>query len=116
MRPAALKRTKSSVGDYSGTNVLVGAGVRNSWNVWRLLNTPDMLAPKVASFITKHEDALAQEERWRAKIHFLLGVPSTRKEVTGKEGAISYKKIRKKMSTDGCGACGYSETKLIEFV
>ena len=68
MRPAALKRTKSSVGDYSGTNVLVGAGVRNSWNVWRLLNTPDMLAPKVASFITKHEDALAQEERWRAKM------------------------------------------------
>ena len=28
--------------------------------VWRLLNTPDMLAPKVASFVSKHEDALAQ--------------------------------------------------------
>ena len=63
-----------------------------------------------------NDQRMSIEERWRAKIHFILGVPSTRDEVTGKEGAVSYGKIRKKMSNDGCGAFGYAETKFADFI
>ena len=63
-----------------------------------------------------NDQRMTIEERWRAKIHFLLGVPSTRKEVTGNKGTVNYSKLRKKMLKDGCGACGYSENKFIDFV
>ena len=63
-----------------------------------------------------YEQRVTIEERWRAKVHSILGVTSTREDVTDSEGVVCPRKIRKKMTAEGCGTLGYSDAKFKTFV
>jgi len=59
--------------DYEGTTVALVEGGRNSWEIWKEKMPEEELAHEVTDFVSKREDTLAQEERWRNKMMRRLG-------------------------------------------
>lgn len=62
-------------GEYLGTTIkystdagATSEGARNTLQAWRSSNTVGELVGLVANFVTRHEDDVAIEEHWRAKM------------------------------------------------